>query len=111
VLERTLVSSFLPAAIREAARSAPQVARGVLTETWDTAVLDLADEVGAGAVCLHHPLATEANLAELARRGLDAVLWTVDDPARIAGLLRAGVRVVITNRPDVGVRARKEAGL
>jgi glycerophosphoryl diester phosphodiesterase len=59
-------------------------------------------------VCLHHAAATPAALDELRGAGLDVVVWTVNEPARLAELLRAGVRAVITNHPARGVAALRE---
>ena len=33
--------------------------------------------------------------------GIKVVVWTVDDPVVIRGLLNAGVGAIITDRPDV----------
>jgi glycerophosphoryl diester phosphodiesterase len=50
-------------------------------------------------VCLGSRRATPALLAALAERGLPVIVWTVDRPARIRALLRAGVQGIITNYP------------
>jgi glycerophosphoryl diester phosphodiesterase len=36
------------------------------------------------------------------------IVWTVDRPYRIRGLLREGVRGVITNLPSLAVQVRAE---
>ena len=40
--------------------------------------------------------------------GLPAVVWTVDRPARVRELLRAGVQALITNHPARGAAILRE---
>jgi glycerophosphoryl diester phosphodiesterase len=42
------------------------------------------------------------------RTGLPVIVWTVDRPRRILGLMREGVRGVITNLPALAVQVRQE---
>jgi glycerophosphoryl diester phosphodiesterase len=109
VLERSLVSSFLPTVVLEVGRLAPGVRRALVTEAWDATVAGLVRDAGAGGVCIHRALATPERLAELAAAGLSVVVWTVDDPAEVRALLRAGVAAIITNDPRGAVAARREA--
>ncbi|MET0397311.1 MAG: glycerophosphodiester phosphodiesterase family protein [Longimicrobiaceae bacterium] len=109
VLERSLVSSFLPTVVLEVGRLAPGVRRALVTEAWDATVAGLVRDSGAGGVCIHRALATPERLAELAAAGLSVVVWTVDDPAEVRVLLRAGVAAIITNDPRRAVAARREA--
>ncbi len=108
VLERTFFSSFLPDVVARVAEVAPHAARFLLTERWDDEARAAARRLGVQGVCLHHEAATPAALGELRGAGLDVVVWTVDEPARLAELLRAGVRAVITNHPARGVAALRE---
>jgi glycerophosphoryl diester phosphodiesterase len=105
VMERTFFSSFLPGVVEEVGRLAPHAARFFLTERWDDAVRDVVRALGVRGVCLQERIATPAVLAELRAAGLDAVVWTVDDPRRIRALAEAGVRAVITNLPAAGAAA------
>ena len=109
VLERTLVSSFLPTVVLEVGRLAPGIRRALVTEAWDATVAGLVRDSGAGGVCIHRALATPERLAELAAAGLSVVVWTVDDPAEVRALLRAGVASIITNDPRRAVAVRREA--
>ncbi len=108
VLERTLVSSFLPTVVLEVGRLAPGVRRALVTETWGPLEAGLARDAGAGGVCIERGLATPERLAELRAAGWGVVVWTVDDMAEVERLLRAGVDGVITNLPRAaaGVRRR-----
>jgi glycerophosphoryl diester phosphodiesterase len=109
ILGRTVFSSFYPGILEEVGRLAPEAERYLLTERWDDTVREGVRALGVQGVCPHHTIATEELLAELAASGLGVVVWTVDDPERIAELVRAGVRAVITNLPALGVTARAAA--
>lgn len=108
MLERTLVSSFLPTVVLEVGKLAPRVRRAVVTEFWDAEVAEIVRDSGAGGVCIHKGLATPARLREMEAMGLSVVVWTVDEPEEIRAVLRAGVAAVITNYPARGVAARRE---
>lgn len=107
LLERTVISSFAPALVAEVGRLEPGARRFLLTERWDTGVHAAARRCGAGGICLEDAAATPAALAALRAAGLPVVVWTVDEPARLAALLRAGVAAVITNRPALAVHVRQ----
>lgn len=109
MMGRTVFSSFYPDVVAELGRIAPEAERYFLTETWDDRIRAGVRALGVDGVCPHHSIATPELLEELAAAGLGVVVWTVDDPARIAELVRAGVRAVITNLPAAGVAARAEA--
>lgn len=108
VLGRAFFSSFLPDVVALLGELAPHAARYLLSEQWDDETRDAARRLGVRGVCLHHAAATASALAELRGAGLDVVVWTVDDPARLRELLAAGVRAVITNHPARGVEALRE---
>ena len=107
LIARTVFSSFDAETVAEVGRIAPDAVRYLLTESWGDDVIATARRIGAGGICLHEPLATDAALARLADERLPVVVWTVDDPARIAHLLHAGAAAVITNRPAVAVKAAR----
>ncbi|MBA4156663.1 MAG: glycerophosphodiester phosphodiesterase [Gemmatimonadetes bacterium] len=109
VLDRVIFSSFDPHIVRAVGHLDASVRRFLLTEDWTVNLRLRVAECGAGGVCLAGEAATPPALRDLARAGLPVVVWTVDDPARIAELLRAGVAAVITNDPARGVAARREA--
>lgn len=108
LLPRTFFSSFVPEVVAEVGRLEPRATRFFLTERWDGEVRAIVRELGVAGVCLHHSIATPAVLDELHSANLGAVVWTVDDPARLRELLRAGVKAVITNHPERGVEALRE---
>jgi glycerophosphoryl diester phosphodiesterase len=107
LMERTFFSSFLPGVVAALLAEGPDVTGLLLTERWDEEVMAGVRELGVAGVCLHHPLATGPALAWLRERGLHAVVWTVDDPARMRELFAEGVLAVISNLPAVAVAARE----
>lgn len=109
VLKRVIFSSFDPHIVRAVGRLDASVRRFLLTEHWTADLRSRVAECGAGGVCLADEAATPPALRDLAGAGLPVVVWTVDDPERIAELLRAGVAAVITNDPARGSAARREA--
>jgi glycerophosphoryl diester phosphodiesterase len=110
VLERTVFSSFDPEVVAAVGRLDPGVRRFLLTERWDAEAAGVAGAVGAGGICLENAAATPVALADLHERGLPVVVWTVDDPRRVAALLDAGVAAVISNVPAHAVAARRLGG-
>ena len=101
VATRSVVSSFLPAALM--AVTSRRIDRGALVESgpaWRWAL-------GAGLLARPSSVHPEARLATLLRvrlwhaAGYRVCVWTVDAPDEVRRCLDAGVDVVITNRPDI----------
>jgi glycerophosphoryl diester phosphodiesterase len=111
--ERTIFSSFVAASVAEVRRLDPAAACYLLSDGRAGLAMAVARQIGASGVCLGARRATPAALAEFRRAGLPVIVWTVDRPYRIRGLLREGVRGIITNLPALAVqmRAEVEAGL
>lgn len=107
--ERTVFSSFLAASVAEVRRLDPAATCYFLSDGRAGVAMAAARELGAAGVCLGARRATPAALAEFRRAGLQVIVWTVDRPYRIRGLLREGVRGVITNVPALAVQVRAEA--
>jgi glycerophosphoryl diester phosphodiesterase len=60
---------------------------------------------GHGAYHPHHAGVDAALVDEAHRLGLAVNVWTVDDPARIVELAAMGVDALVSNVPDVALRA------
>jgi glycerophosphoryl diester phosphodiesterase len=56
---------------------------------------------GAHAATLHHSIASPAAIARAHELGAAVYVWTVDDPALAARLVRAGADGIITNDPRI----------
>jgi glycerophosphoryl diester phosphodiesterase len=108
--ERTVFSSFLAASVAEVLRLDPAAACYLLSDGRAGLALAAARQLGASGVCLGARRATPAALAEFRRAGVPMIVWTVDRPYRIRGLLAEGVRGIITNLPALAVQVRAEAG-
>jgi len=111
MIEQTVVSSFLPTALRELAVAVPALRRGYLMgtnsyrpdirarELWPFFALT---SVGACTWHPSHELPAVMRIIPLVRRAGYAVnVWTVDDPAQMRRLVAAGATGIITNKPDV----------
>ena len=104
LVERVIVSSFHASVIEDVGRLNADLPRYLLLERWDARARSAVAASGAGGVCLRVDAARAAALTDIAAAGLPVVVWTVDDPDRFAELIRAGVRAVITNRPELAAR-------
>jgi len=124
LVERTLVSSFFAASLREVARIEPALHLG-LTYPFDRRGLSrrrplapalllallalrralpyriggLLAAAGAGVATLHYLVVTPTVIRACHRRGAAVWAWTVDDARTISKLAAAGVDGVITNDP------------
>jgi glycerophosphoryl diester phosphodiesterase len=110
LMQRVLISSFIPAVIAEVGNIEPAARRYLLTEYWDTRAELALGACGAAGICLGERAATAHVLAALARDGIPFVVWTVDDSIRIRAILAAGAEAVITNEPAHAVAARAGMG-
>jgi glycerophosphoryl diester phosphodiesterase len=54
---------------------------------------------GAEEIALHYSLATRRTVQEGARRGLETIIWTADNPAWVERARKRGIRAIITNDP------------
>jgi glycerophosphoryl diester phosphodiesterase len=96
-----LLSSFSRAALAEARRVAPSLARGLLVadvlEDWQ------AELTALGCVALHvdHEHVTPALVAAVHAAGCALLSYTVNDPGRAAELYAFGVDCIVTDRLDL----------
>ena len=104
LLDRAIVSSFNPLALRSVVKLAPQIPIGLLyapglplplRHPWARHLLDL------DAIHPHHSLVDDKYLPWARERGYRVHTWTVDDPDRMRKLARQGVDIIITNEPDL----------
>jgi glycerophosphoryl diester phosphodiesterase len=84
-------------------RGAPVARIGLRLLRWLTPFLvrPLLSLTRASALVLHHSLVTERSVRAAHARGAAVVTWTVDDPAVLARVDRAGVDAVVTNDPRI----------
>lgn len=101
-LETTVISSFHPAALFQAARlPGRQPSLGALVEGTSGWQLRLTAALVACPVAIHphHSLVTMARVQRWHRLGRAVFVWTVDDPEEARRCLEAGVDGIITNEP------------
>ena len=67
--------------------------------------LEAAHRAGAGYVGLQHALITAEVVAQAARLGVMLSAWTVNDPAAIDRVIRLGIAMVTSDRPDLVIKA------
>lgn len=104
---RVIASSFDYSLLLALRLVAPRIPVGLLfaaDQRWE-----LREALGAllGPVALHpdRSLATDARVAAWSRSGLAVNVWTVDEPAEVERLARAGAAAVISNAPGEARRA------
>ena len=99
---RYSVSSFDPATVTASRAADPALPTALLFDRGDpTRILRRCAAQGHAAA---HPvdlLVDEVFVAQAAELELEVNVWTVDDPDRMAELVRLGVDGIITNVPDV----------
>ncbi|MCC7451414.1 MAG: glycerophosphodiester phosphodiesterase [Anaerolineae bacterium] len=107
---RVIVSSFNPLALRRFAALAPDIPIGYLYEEHEPSFLrDGWLMLGARFEALHphHPMIDAGFMRWAKARGYRVNTWTVDEPDRVRELRDLGVDAIISNRPDVALRALK----
>lgn len=89
--------------LSEDGRAAPitRVGLRLLRRITPFVVRPLLSVTRASALVLHHSLVTERSVRAVHARGAAVVTWTVDDPAVLARVERAGVDAVVTNDPRI----------
>ncbi len=104
LLDRTIVSSFNPLALRRVSKLNPSIPIGLLyapdlplplRHPWVRHLLEL------DAIHPHHSLVDEGYVPWAREQGYCVHTWTVDDPGGMRRMVRLGVDMVITNRPDL----------
>jgi glycerophosphoryl diester phosphodiesterase len=107
---KVVFSSFNHYSLVELKRLAPECRTGILYMAGLVEPWHYARRIGAEALHpLHYNIFPEfVSGAHLA--GVSVNTWTVDTPADIARVIRAGVDAVITNDPGTAVRIRDVGG-
>lgn len=98
-----IVSSFNPLTVAELVRALPEVPAGLVhfDSLAVTAALPIAREQGAVALCsrVGAPRLDAEGVAAVHAAGLGLLVWTVNDLAVAAELVRAGVDALCTDDP------------
>jgi glycerophosphoryl diester phosphodiesterase len=100
---RVLFSSFNPLCLARLAHEAPRLRRGLLLDPDKSLLLQDALFAPLTANASIHPAdahVTPARVSAWHARGLQVVVWTVNDPARAQALEAMGVDACITDDPQ-----------
>lgn len=112
LLDRTVLSSFLPGPLERTKRVEPELATALLysrqellpeIEALAWAVLSV-PELRVDALHLHHRFATPAHVAWAHAEGFGVAVWTVNDEEHMQRLVALGVEGIFTDYPDRLVR-------
>jgi glycerophosphoryl diester phosphodiesterase len=100
-----LLSSFKDASLKAALETAPEFARalliGELGDDWQAR----AEALGAAGVNVGRRKLTAAGAVAIKRAGYALSVWTVNEPDEARALLGMGADCIITDAPDVILRA------
>ncbi len=102
--DRVVVSSFQPFIIDRVRKLNPRVPTGLLYSPDMNLILRkawLRWLVRPWALHPQHDMVDEAYMAWARRQGYRVHIWTADEPEELRRLVRCGVDIVITNRPDL----------
>jgi len=103
LLDRVIVSSFNPLALRQVRNLNPWIPLGllyapdlpmILRRPWSRHL------VRPEALHPHHSTVDKQYVRWAKAQGYRIHTWTVDDPGRMWQLMRLGVDIIITNQPD-----------
>lgn len=104
IRDAILLTSFDTAVLACLQRTAPQYARGLLTDRLAGPVLDTARALGCTTVIPNGIETDAASAAKCHEAGFKLAVWTVNDPSQMRRMIRAGVDWLITDHPDVALR-------
>jgi glycerophosphoryl diester phosphodiesterase len=103
LLDRVIVSSFDPLAVRRVKQLNPWIPTGLLYAPDSPPLLRpwLGHLIHFDAMHPHYSTIDERYMRWARKRGYRVNVWTVDEPADMWQLMRWGVDTIITNRPDL----------
>jgi glycerophosphoryl diester phosphodiesterase len=105
---RVLLSSFNTIALRRCARLRPRLPLGLLLRRDQGPLRRIAFPLLAPHEAIHlgDDLVNAAGVRRFLQRGLRVHVWTVNTAERVRLLIRLGVNAVITDEPEMALRAR-----
>jgi len=105
---RVLVSSFIHPSLVKVKELAPWVETGAVYTCLPVKPVQLAVDAGVDVVFPRRDFVTWRVVEEAHSVGLKVYPWVVDEPSEVRRLASMGVDGVVTNRPDVALRALSE---
>jgi glycerophosphoryl diester phosphodiesterase len=120
IANRVVIESFdlsaiaevkrIDSGIRTAALFEPKLSQPI-SSVRRLNMINLALDIGADEIALHHTLANRRVIERAKRDRLEIVIWTVDDPDWISRARLLGVKALIANDPGMMVRHRDTTSL
>ena len=103
--ERTTIQSFDPRTLREARRTAPDIALSLLIDYDGGSLTDRVEELGflPRFVSPDYRLVNADFVATANERGMKVLPWTVNAPGDMKRMASFGVCGIITDYPDVAI--------
>jgi glycerophosphoryl diester phosphodiesterase len=95
-----LLSSFQPEALRAARERQPELPRALLLDTLYSQAFELALELRCVALITNHSLMDAVLLARIHAAGMQALVYTVNEPERAQQLLAWGIDGLVTDAVD-----------
>jgi glycerophosphoryl diester phosphodiesterase len=103
-LNRAVISSFNPLVLQRVRRLNPWIALGLLYASDSPIILRrpwFRHLLRPQALHPHYSVVDDRYVDWAQKRGYRIHTWTVDDPGQMWQLMRQGVDIIITNRPDL----------
>jgi glycerophosphoryl diester phosphodiesterase len=95
-----MFSSFRPEALRGAKATAAHIPRALLLDTLWPGWWDEAQQLDCDAIVTNYNIMSAALLEQVHAAGMRALVYTVNDPAPAAWLLKLGIDGIITDAVD-----------
>jgi glycerophosphoryl diester phosphodiesterase len=99
-IPRTVVISFDAAIVLSLRKIEPTLMTGLLYDGQLENPIDKAVEIGARQLVVRGDLVTPAMIAQIHKKDLQVVCWTVNQPAHMRMLMAAGVDGIMSDYPD-----------
>jgi glycerophosphoryl diester phosphodiesterase len=106
--ERSVVSSFEPAALEHVRSMAPHLRRAFITSRDAAAGIETARRLGCAQLCLQLAIVSRPVVEEAHRHGFEVCGWVGNTPEELRDLAAAGVDCLTTDRPSVALRWSRE---
>jgi len=108
--DKAIISSFNPLILHRFRAAAPDIAIGFLYyEETPAEFMQMMMGLPYEARHPHHPMIDRAYMEQAKRFGYRVNTWTVNDAARAVALQELGVDCIMTDTPDVMIKALNEA--
>lgn len=104
LIEKTLITSFIPGVLSRIKEIGPELRVGILSSEWDDEYLDIASNLNAYALLPNYNFVDEKVVRKIKEKGYRLIVWTVNSVEDIRKMLSLGVDGIITDDP---CRARK----